>query len=341
MLKLLLDNSLIIGVSFYIMLGLTSCSNLPVEKEFPLIGKVSVPFASEPRATPATVINRQDRFKKLLVPASGFITVEEGDTIFSLANRYDVTPYSIIFHNKLNAPFELVSGQVLKLIPRNTHTVRLGDSLFSIAKQYSVNQFEIAQINELEEPYELQSGQIIQLPDVKDFSVFLIPIPDGQVLATESQPGTSSIRQPELKVPKEPIKQFFVAPNLSPGDSFNWPLSGEIVNRFGPAERGIHNDGIDISASFGTDVQTTAPGTVAYVGFGLKSFGTLILVKHNGGVISAYAHLSEVLVKEGDILNSGQIIGKVGQTGRVEFPTLHFEIRQNRTPIDPISIIKS
>ncbi len=132
-----------------------------------------------------------------------------------------------------------------------------------------------------------------------------------------------------------------MAPKLAAGDSFNWPLSGQIIKPFGLAERGVHNDGVDIAASFGSDIQTTAPGTVAYIGTGLKSFGTLILVKHDGGIISAYAHLSEVLVNEGDVLSSGQIIGRVGQTGRVGSPTLHFEIRQNRTPIDPASVIKT
>ena len=341
MLKLLLDTPFIIGVSFCILVGLSGCSNLPAEREFPVIGTVSVPFASKAKSSPATVINQQQRFEKLPVPSSGFITVKEGDTVFGLANRYDVTPFKIISENKLEAPFKLISGQVLKLVPRNTHSVRLGDNLFSIAKQYSVNQFDIAQLNALEEPYELQSGQILQLPEAKDFSVFLRQTPDDAVFAREAQAGASSVPQAEPVLTAAPVKKFFVAPKLGAGDAFNWPLSGQLINRFGPAERGIHNDGVDIAAALGTDVKTTAPGTVAYIGTRLKSFGTLILVKHDGGVISAYAHLSDVVVQEGDILSSGQVIGKVGQTGRVEAPTLHFEIRQNRTPIDPSTVIKS
>ena len=340
MLKLLLDNPFIIGAFVCILFGLSSCSNLPAEKEFPVIGTINVPFASKVTNLPATIINQQKRFEKLPVPSSGFITVGEGDTLFVLANRYDVTPFKIISENKLEAPFKLMVGQVLKLVPRNTHVVRLGDSLFSIAKQYSVNQFDIVQLNALEEPYELQSGQILQLPEAKDFSVFLKKSPGDQVLAIEPRSGTPSVSQAEPILAATPLKKFFVAPKLGAGDAFNWPLSGQVINHFGPAERGIHNDGVDIAANLGENVKTTAPGTVAYVGIGLKSFGNLILVKHDGGVISAYAHLSEVLVQEGDILNSSQVIGKVGQTGRVETPTLHFEIRQNRTPIDPSSVIK-
>ena len=341
MLKFLLDTPFIIGVSFCVLVKLSGCSNPAIEKEFPVVGTISAPFASKAKISPATVINQQQRFEKLPVPSSGFIIVQEGDTVFEIANRYDVTPFKIISENKLETPLKLIAGQVLKLVPRNSHMVRLGDSLFSIAKQYSVNQFDIAQLNALEEPYELQSGQILQLPEAKNFSVFLMQKPDNEVFARKSQPAKSSVPKVDSVLSTTPVKKFFVAPKLGAGDAFNWPLSGEVVNHFGPAERGIHNDGIDIIANLGADVKTTAPGTVAYIGTGLKSFGTLILVKHYGGVISAYAHLSDVFVEEGDILSSGQVIGKVGQTGRVETPTLHFEIRQNRTPIDPSSVIKS
>ena len=341
MLKLTKNKYVIISTYFALFLGFYGCGNLSTEKEYPLIGSINLPFGVAEQKEPAIVTSRQDRFKKTPVPASGFITVQKGDTLYSLVNRYDVTPYKLISQNDLKVPFELSEGQVLKIVPRNTHIVRLGDSLFSISKKYSVNQFEIAQLNELEEPYELQVGQILQLPESKDFSVFLMETPEEQVLAIEIEPETRAVILNEQNLAGVTERKFFVAPKLAAGDQFNWPLSGQVINRFGPAERGIHNDGVDIVTNFGADIQTTAPGTVAYIGTGLKSFGTLILVKHDGGMISAYAHLSEVLVKEGDILSSGQVIGKVGQTGRVEKPTLHFEIRQNRTPIDPASIIKS
>lgn len=341
MLKSPLNIFFFIGISFFILIGFFGCSNLPAEKHYPVIGNINIPFGTGEEKEPAIVVSRQDSFEKSPVPASGLIIVQKGDTLYSIVNRYDVTPYNLISQNELKDPFELIEGQVLKIIPRNTHIVRLGDSLFSISKQYSVNQFEIAQLNELKEPYELQVGQILQLPDSKDFSVFLMEKPDERVVAIETKPETPAITLNEQDLSDLPEKKFFVAPKLAAGDAFNWPLSGQIVNSFGPAERGIHNDGVDIAAKFGADIKTTAPGTVAYIGFGLKSFGTLILVKHEGGVISAYAHLSEVLVNEGDVLSSGQIIGKVGRSGRVETPTLHFEIRQNRTPIDPANIINS
>ena len=103
--------------------------------------------------------------------------------------------------------------------------------------------------------------------------------------------------------------------------------------------RGVHNDGVNIRAEEGTLVVTSGPGTVALVGTGLKSFGNLVLVKHEGGYITAYAHLSDIQVKEGDVLGEGTSIGQVGMTGRVDSPQLHFEIRQSRTPLNPREII--
>ena len=88
-------------------------------------------------------------------------------------------------------------------------------------------------------------------------------------------------------------------------------------------------------------MSTAAPGTVAYIGENLKSFGTLVLVKHDGGYITAYAHLDSVSVAEGDVVSSGQVLGQVGQTGRVTSPQLHFEVRLSRQPINPHDIIKS
>lgn len=118
-----------------------------------------------------------------------------------------------------------------------------------------------------------------------------------------------------------------------------WPVRGEVITEFGPAARGLHNDGINIAAVAGADVLAAANGTVAFIGREIKSFGTLILIKHKDGVITAYAHLDSVLIKEGDVVEGGQKIATVGQTGKVDSPQLHFEIRKARQPIDPRTLI--
>jgi murein DD-endopeptidase MepM/ murein hydrolase activator NlpD len=116
---------------------------------------------------------------------------------------------------------------------------------------------------------------------------------------------------------------------------FTWPLKGEIVSSFGPKVGGLHNDGINIAAAEGTPVKAAAAGTVAYAGDDLKGFGNLVLIRHSDGWITAYAHLATMNVTKGDEVNAAQTIGTVGQTGSVDSPQLHFELRHGKEAIDP------
>ena len=86
-------------------------------------------------------------------------------------------------------------------------------------------------------------------------------------------------------------------------------------------------------------VGAAAKGRVACVGANIKSFGKLVLIKHHSGIITAYAHLGFITVKEGEVVRAGQAIGTIGKSGRVETPQLHFEIRKSRQLIDPRSLI--
>ena len=232
-------------------------------------------------------------------------------------------------------PYNLYSGQVLRVRPSKTHVVKIADSLFSLSQRYAVSQFELARLNQLSEPYALTVGQVLLLPETLDLSVLQIDglVPDKVTTTTTAAPSSA----PVLQSKKQPVKTF-VAPSLGKS-GFTWPLEGEVTTEFGPAERGVHHDGVKISAPFGTLVTTSAPGTVAFVGTELKRFGTLVLVKHEGGYITAYAHLDVLSVKEGDVLSDGTVIGQVGTTGYVDTPQLHFEIRKSRTPINPRELI--
>lgn len=116
---------------------------------------------------------------------------------------------------------------------------------------------------------------------------------------------------------------------------FRWPVQGQILSSFGKRTDGTQNDGIDIAVPAGTDVAAASAGTVAYAGSELKGYGNLILLRHDNGWVSAYAHASEILVKRGDTVTRGQVIAKSGQTGTVSQPQLHFELRQGSKPVDP------
>ena len=121
----------------------------------------------------------------------------------------------------------------------------------------------------------------------------------------------------------------------APGGRFPWPVSGRVLAIYCAAAGGGPNDGIKIAAPRGTAVRTIDGGTVAYAGNEVKGYGNLVLVKHPNGWISAYAHLDDLLVKKGDTVSAGQVIAKVGDSGGVSEPQLHFELRRGQKPVDP------
>jgi murein DD-endopeptidase MepM/ murein hydrolase activator NlpD len=117
--------------------------------------------------------------------------------------------------------------------------------------------------------------------------------------------------------------------------SFRWPVRGRIITGFGPKTAGQQSDGINLAVPEGTSVKAAEDGVVTYAGNELKGYGNLILVRHGNGFVTAYAHASELMVKRGDAVKRGQIIARAGQTGNVQSPQLHFEIRKGATPVDP------
>jgi len=287
------------------------------------------------RTTPAAVVVAPLRQPVEPIPASQMVTVRENDTLYGVATRYQVTPQSIIEANKLLAPYNIVKGQALKIVPRRTHLVRPGDSVYVISQRYAVSQYQLAQLNDLAPPFELTVGQKLQLPNSLDFSVLDSGLPNGISGTNIAQPAPTAVKNSAPAVPRK----RFVAPSLAGGSGFSWPVEGEIISEFGPSQRGVHNDGVNIAAQEGNIVGAAAKGRVAFVGTNIKSFGKLILVKHDGGIITAYAHLGDITVKEGDIVTAGQAIGTIGTSGRVDRPQLHFEIRKSRQPVDPRNLI--
>ena len=295
------------------------------------LGACRAPDLSLTRSTPAPVLTAPLRQAREAIPASGQVTVRENDTIYDMAARYGVPPLRIVRENNIGPPYVISAGQVLVITPMRTHVVAIGDTLFSISQRYAVSQYQLAQANGLTEPYALTVGQRLALPESLDFSI-LDAAPD----AANTAPATTQVAAAATPAPSLTRKRF-VAPTGS--GVFRWPVEGEIITEFGPAARGIHNDGVNIAAAEGAAVLSAARGTVAFVGREIKSFGTLVLVKHDGGIITAYAHLGDVLVREGDIVEAGAQIATVGATGKVDAPQLHFEIRKSRQPIDPRMMI--
>ncbi|WP_306028862.1 murein hydrolase activator EnvC [Stappia sp. MMSF_3263] len=117
---------------------------------------------------------------------------------------------------------------------------------------------------------------------------------------------------------------------------FRWPAKGRIISDFGSKPGGARNDGINLALPEGTEIKSVEDGTVIYSGNELKGYGSLVLVRHDDGWVSAYAHNSELLVKRGDTVQRGQTVAKAGSTGSVTQPQLHFELRRGNKPVDPM-----
>jgi murein DD-endopeptidase MepM/ murein hydrolase activator NlpD len=125
---------------------------------------------------------------------------------------------------------------------------------------------------------------------------------------------------------------------LTAAADFRWPARGRVITGFGGSGS---NEGINIAVPDGTPVKAAEAGTVAYAGSEVKGYGNLVLIRHDNGYVSAYAHNGEIDVKRGQKVTRGQVIAKSGQTGNVTSPQLHFELRKGSTPVDPMPHLAS
>ena len=146
----------------------------------------------------------------------------------------------------------------------------------------------------------------------------------GATGATDNN-GAKAATAPATDAVKKTAKKYF-----------RWPIQGRVITQFGEKVNGAPNDGIDISAPEGTKVKAAEKGTVIYSGSELAEFGNLVLISHDGGWVSAYAYAKENHVKRGDKVARGQVIADSGKSGNAKSPKLHFELRKDSTPVDPM-----
>lgn len=266
------------------------------------------------------------------------ITVRRGDTLYSLSKRYDVQLRDLIDANHLRPPYTLRIGQKLRVPVSNYHVVRRGDTLYSLSRRYGVDVNTLAANNDIEPPYTLIVGQRLNIGGRNSRpTTFARNAPPAQTYrpvttVASAAPVTSVSSSNITNTPKTTP-----APKVSKyrKTKFSWPVKGNICSRYGTIGKGRANDGINIRAPLGTAVKAADKGAVAYAGNELKGFGNLILVRHDDGWITAYAHNEKLLVKKGQRVAKGEKIATVGTTGGVNSPQLHFEIRAGKNPVDP------
>jgi len=206
------------------------------------------------------------------------------------------------------------------------HRVVSGDTIYSISKRYGIQARELVAANGLPAPYDIRIGQLLRLPG----HAMPPPAPEPEATVLASLGG----------VPTPASKPVYWRPLAPPPPRsealFAWPTRGQLLSAFGGKPGGLRNDGINIAAPEGTAVRAAEAGIVAYVGNELRGFGNLLLVRHSDGWMSAYAHIGEIAVSRGDRVERGQVIARVGRTGRIDRPQLHFELRKGSTPVDPM-----
>lgn len=295
--------------------------------------------ATQARATQAGATQRSAE--------NGIVTVQRGDTLFAISRRHNADLQSIVKLNNLEPPFALRVGQRLRIPTELTHVVQRGETSYGISRAYGVDLATLARANGLKPPYQVNLGQRLILPGAepqgRTESASPPPVrsmagtaPQTQREPSQPQRGTTTtaIAPPGTSTALAPKPPAAVAPATS---GFVWPVRGRILSSYGPKPQGLHNDGINIESPAGTLFRAADRGAVVYAGNDIKAYGNLILIRHPDGWVTAYAHAQELLVKKGDQVERAQPIGRVGQMGNVTAPQLHFEIRQGRRTINPVT----
>ena len=198
----------------------------------------------------------------------------------------------------------------------------------------------LVRANNMREPYTIHVGQRLKLPAnaspvAQTASTSSSPPVRSSALPPVSSSSTSSAARPTAKpAPPRPVVTVAKPPPRA-GSGFIWPVDGRVLSSFGAKPNGLHNDGVNIAAPRGAAIRAADNGVVAYAGKEIRGFGNLLLIKHADGLITAYAHSDTILVARGDTVTRGQVIGKVGTTGGVDSPQLHFEVRKGTRAVDP------
>ncbi len=292
----------------------------------------------------------------------GKIRVEQGMTLYSIARANGLTVAQLASANNIAAPYTVSAGRILRIpgvkramlpkprilvqdeeispAPAGSHIVESGETLYSLGRKYGMSPFAIADLNDLSRDGALSVGQSLHIPGgkarkstdkliVDDDSEKLTPVDEETVVAEiETKEAV-----PETIAPELPAN-----PTVS---SMRWPVKGKVISEFGAKPNGLKNEGINIAVPEGTGVRAAESGVVAYAGNELKGYGNLVLIRHEGGWVTAYAHAKELFVKRGDTVKRGDVIAKAGQTGSVSSPQLHFEVRKGATAMDPLKFLNS
>ena len=321
----------------------------------------SAKVGTEVASAPAPASARRAANGKWSWDGGTAITVARGDTLESIAKHHNVPVSAIMEANNLTAPTAIRTGQRL-VIPRykqtqvasavpgsfpaaastaaTVHVVATGDTLGKISHHYGKSINEIAKANKIDPDGKLTVGDRLVIPGGRTSAVnSSAAVVDAKPAAAKSEPGPPESASMFASAAPTGKTVTSLAEGAGSLPTFRWPARGRVIAGYGPTPNGQQNDGINLALPEGTAVKAAEDGVVAYAGNELKGYGNLVLVRHANGYVTAYAHAKELLVKRGEQVKRGQTIAVSGQTGSVNAPQLHFEIRKGSSPLDPMRFL--
>jgi len=236
-------------------------------------------------------------------------TIASGESLYTIARRYEVTTQAIVQANNLSSPDKIVVGQKV-IIPGRA-------DLLATKAPTAVTQVASA--------VPMTAPAQPTLPQAAPNALQAAATPT----AAPAQVAPAAVAPVQVAAAVEPA--------MSGSDKFRWPASGRVLVDFASSK----GTGINIEVPEGSSVKAAENGTVIYVGSGVEGYGNLILIRHPNGYVSAYAHLQSMNVAKGAVVGRGDTIGAAGMTGSVTKPQLHFELRKGATPVDPVPLLAS
>jgi murein DD-endopeptidase MepM/ murein hydrolase activator NlpD len=207
------------------------------------------------------------------------------------------------------------------------HVVQKGQTLYFIARAYDVEINRLKRINGIYNPSKLQIGTRLWIPGA------------WQVLNVDTSMDKQALTKNKKKRNKKLNKKETLNKNIKAITGFLiWPVKGQLTSRFGNRS-GRHHDGIDIGARKGTPVVAAAGGKIMFSGWGPTGYGLMLIIKHKSNLTTVYAHNSYIHVHKNQIVKQGQRVASVGSTGRSTGPHLHFEVRNDSNPMNPLNYL--